>query len=84
MNLCVSDSKEREHEVGTGVNPTILGETLQFVGLHELCLLWIDKSRAKYYEDLYMSVGVMKDKKLKVMDLHTSHTLGCAGDWNNT
>jgi hypothetical protein len=26
--------------------------------------------------------GVMKDEKLKLRDLHTSHTLGCSGDWN--
>jgi hypothetical protein len=24
----------------------------------------------------------MKDEKLKLRDLHTSHTLGCSGDWN--
>jgi hypothetical protein len=30
-----------------------------------------------------MSVGVMKDYKLKQRDLHASHTLGWAGDWNN-
>ena len=29
-----------------------------------------------------MSVGVMKDEKLKLRDLNDSHTLGCAGDWN--
>jgi hypothetical protein len=33
-------------------------------------------------EDLYMSVGVMKDSTLKLKDLYASHTLGCAGDWN--
>jgi hypothetical protein len=33
-------------------------------------------------EDLYMSVGVMKDQKVKMRDLHTSHTLGSVGDWN--
>jgi hypothetical protein len=33
-------------------------------------------------EDLYMSVGVMKDQKVKLRDLHTSHTLGGEGDWN--
>jgi hypothetical protein len=35
MNLCVSDSEEREHGVGAGVNDTMLLETLQFVGLTE-------------------------------------------------
>jgi hypothetical protein len=29
-----------------------------------------------------MSVGVIRDEKLKLRDLHTSHTLGCVGDWN--
>ena len=29
-----------------------------------------------------MSVGVMKDEKVKLRDLHAWHTLGCAGDWN--
>jgi hypothetical protein len=33
-------------------------------------------------EYLYMSVGVMKDQKVKLRDLHTSHTLGYTGDWN--
>ena len=27
----------------------------------------------------YMSVGVMKDYKLKLRDLHVSHTFGCVG-----
>ena len=34
-DLCVSDSEERDHGVGTGVNDTMLLETLQFVGLTE-------------------------------------------------
>jgi hypothetical protein len=29
-----------------------------------------------------MSVGVMKDYKLKLRNLHPSYTLGCEGDWN--
>jgi len=29
-----------------------------------------------------MSVGVMRDEKLKLRGLYDSHTLGCAGDWN--
>jgi hypothetical protein len=29
-----------------------------------------------------MSVGVMRDEKLKLKDLHVSDTLGCVGDWN--
>ena len=33
-------------------------------------------------EYLYMSVGVMKDQKVKLRDLHASHTLGYTGDWN--
>jgi hypothetical protein len=33
-------------------------------------------------KDLYMSVRVMKDYKIKMRDLHVSHTLGCVGDWN--
>ncbi len=44
MNLCVSDSEEREHGVGAGVNgtkaQTNLLETLQtFLGLTYSCLL---------------------------------------------
>jgi hypothetical protein len=31
-----------------------------------------------YRQDLHMSVGVMKDKRLKMRNLHTSHTLGCS------
>jgi hypothetical protein len=33
-------------------------------------------------KDLYMSVGVMKNYKIKMRDLHVSHTLRCVGDWN--
>ena len=35
MNLCVFDTEESEHGVGGGVNPTMLSETLQFVGISE-------------------------------------------------
>ena len=44
------------------------------------CLLCSDKSRVK--QKTYMSVGLMKDEKLNLRDLHVSHTLGCVGDWN--
>jgi hypothetical protein len=30
-------------------------------------------------EDLFMSIGVMKDYKVKLRDLHVSHTLGYVG-----
>jgi hypothetical protein len=30
-----------------------------------------------------MSVGVMKDYKLKLKNLHVSYTLGFSGDWNS-
>jgi hypothetical protein len=33
MNLCVSDSEEREHGVSTGVYATILSETLQVISI---------------------------------------------------
>jgi hypothetical protein len=29
-----------------------------------------------------MSVGVMKDYKLKLRNLHVSYSLGSSGDWN--
>jgi hypothetical protein len=29
-----------------------------------------------------MSIGVTKDEKVKLRDLHVSHTLGSVGDWN--
>jgi hypothetical protein len=29
-----------------------------------------------------MNIGVMKDQKVKVRDLHVSYTLGDSGDWN--
>jgi hypothetical protein len=35
-------------------------------------------------EDLYMSVGVMEDKNLKLRDLHDSHTLGWSWNWNTS
>ena len=33
-------------------------------------------------KDLYLSVGVMKDLKLKLMDQHVSYTLGDTGNCN--
>ena len=33
MNLCVSDSEEREYGVSTGVYATILSETLQVISI---------------------------------------------------
>ena len=33
-------------------------------------------------EYLYMSVGVMRDSKLDLRDLHVSDTPGSTGDWN--
>jgi hypothetical protein len=30
-----------------------------------------------------MIVGVMRDYKLKLRDLHTSDTLGCVGNWKS-
>ena len=30
----------------------------------------------------YVGIGTMKDENLKLMDLHVSYTLGCAGNWN--
>jgi hypothetical protein len=48
-----------------------------------VCLLWIDKARALGLADkTYMSVGVMKDYKLKLRDLRASHTLGWSWNWN--
>ncbi len=44
------------------------------------CLLWISKTKVK--DKMYMSVGVMKDYKLKLRKLHSSHTLGCPLNWN--
>ena len=31
-----------------------------------------------------MGVGVMRDYKLKLRDLHTTHALGCVGDGHET
>ena len=53
-------------------------------------LIRVEQNFGVYYEvikrelreDLYMSVRVMKDQKVKLRDLHTSHTLGGEGDWN--
>jgi len=43
-------------------------------------LLWINKAKTK--KKMYMSVGVMKDYKLKLRKLRTSHTLGWPWNWN--
>jgi hypothetical protein len=46
-----------------------------------LCfLLWINKVKTK--DKMYMSVGVMKDYKLKLRKLCASHTLGWSWNWN--
>ena len=42
--------------------------------------LRIDKVIVK--GNTYVGVGTMKDKKLKLMDLRVSDTLGCVGNWN--
>jgi hypothetical protein len=34
------------------------------------------------YKKTYISVGVMKDKTLKMRDLQVSHTLDYVRDWN--
>jgi hypothetical protein len=47
-----------------------------------VCLLLSDKVRTNLIEDLHMSVGVMKDYKVKLRYLHDSCTLGDVGDWN--
>ena len=41
------------------------------------CLLWSNKVRAK--QKTYKSVGVMKDRKVKLREVHSSHTLGYTG-----
>ena len=40
--------------------------------------IMIKRKNEGYREDLHMSIDVMKDKKLKLRDLHDLHTLGCA------
>jgi hypothetical protein len=37
---------------------------------------------SKDKDKMYMSVGVMKDYKLKLRKLRVSHTLGCPWNWN--
>ena len=77
MDLCVWESEEHERGVGAGVNATLPSETYSQQNLPEGQMkLFIIK------QDLYMSVDVMKDYKLKRRNLHVSHTLGCSGDWN--
>ena len=39
-----------------------------------------ETSREYIVTYIYMGVCVMRDKKLKLRDLSTSHTLGCAAD----
>jgi hypothetical protein len=50
--------------------------------VYEDFLFIIDRENERYRENLHMSVGVMKDQKIKLRDLHVSHTLGCVGNWN--
>ena len=38
--------------------------------------------RVKDNTSVYMSVGVIRDEKIKLRDLHVSHTLGFSGDWD--
>ncbi len=48
--------------------------------LENCCLLWINKVKGK--DKMYMSVGVMKDYKLKRRKLRDSYSLGCPWNWN--
>jgi hypothetical protein len=41
-------------------------------------VVYYETTKRELKKDLYMSVGVMKDEKLKLRDLHVSHTL-CGG-----
>ena len=63
---------------GLNVNEAIL-----YLGEAFIFLLWINEAKAKAFEtmwNLYMSVGVMEDYKLR--DLRASHTLGWSWNWN--
>ncbi len=51
-----------------------------FVVLFIMSLLWINK--AKPEDKMYMSVGVMKDYKLKLRKLRDSITQGWPWNWN--
>ena len=42
----------------------------------------IKRKNERKREDLRMSVGVMRDQKVKMRVLHDSDTLGCTRDWN--
>ena len=39
-------------------------------------------NKLKTKDKMYMSVGVMKDYKLKLRKLRVSHTLGWSWNWN--
>jgi hypothetical protein len=68
--IAVSENFIPENEAKTKSRP----------GYGCLCLLWINKVKTK--DKMYMSVGVMKDYKLKLWKLLASHTLGWLWNWN--
>ena len=41
-----------------------------------------NKESERYRQDLHMRIGSMKTQKLKLKNLHDSHTLGDVGDLN--
>ncbi len=47
-----------------------------------LCFYYDYEEIKREVNRILMSVSDTKDYDLKLMDLHASHTLGCAGDLN--
>ena len=43
---------------------------------------WITRGTGTPKDRDEVSIGVMKDSKINLRDLHVSHTLGCTRDWN--
>ncbi len=50
-------------------------------GLCSKQFIIINRETESYEEDQYMIIGAMKDKIPKLRGVHSSHTLGCSGDW---
>ena len=64
-------------DVGVSVGSVLSPNDIGLMEAKSIGLLFSSR-----FKDLYMSIGVMKDYKLKLRDLHVSHTLGCVRDWN--
>jgi hypothetical protein len=79
--------KTKTTEESTHLTYTELFGKLEHLKIETMLIEWVllfimNRWSVSQRQDLYMSVGEMKDQKLKLRNLRSSHTLGCSGNWN--